>query len=81
MQDFPVETMWQAVVSNDRTYDDQFVYGVKTTGIYCRPSCISRTPKQKNVEFYRLGTEAEVAGYRPCKRCRPDQPTHPHPLA
>jgi len=50
----------------------QFFYAVKTTGVYCRPGCSSRPPKRTNVEFFDSAAEAQRAGYRPCKRCRPD---------
>lgn len=66
------EEMWEAVRNCDVSYDGQFFYGVKTTGIYCRPSCKSKLPKRENVVFFRTGKEAEKAGFRPCKRCRPD---------
>jgi len=61
---------WQAVVSCDATADGQFVYAVKTTGIYCAPSCASRQPNPENVQFFSDAASAEQAGYRPCKRCR-----------
>ena len=64
--------MWEAVRSCDATYDGRFFYGVKTTGIYCRPSCKSKTPREENVEYFSTRGDAEAAGYRPCKRCRPD---------
>ena len=63
------DSKWQAVVSNDEHYDGVFVYAVKTTGIYCRPSCRSRTPKPQHVEYFATGEQAENAGYRACKRC------------
>ena len=66
------EEMWQAVLRNDRSYDGRFFYGVKTTGIYCRPSCPSKVPKRENVCFFRTSEEAKKAGFRPCKRCRSD---------
>ncbi len=66
------EQQWQALVSRDASMDKRFVYGVLTTGIYCRPSCASRKPLRKNVRFYADATEAEQDGLRPCKRCRPD---------
>lgn len=66
------EEMWQAIVHCDTTYDGKFYYGVKTTGIYCRPSCKSRVPNIENVCFFVTQKEAEEAGFRPCKRCRPD---------
>jgi AraC family transcriptional regulator of adaptative response / methylphosphotriester-DNA alkyltransferase methyltransferase len=64
---------WQAVISCDKGYDGIFLYGVKTTGIYCRPSCKAKAPARKNVFFFNNSTEAAEAGYRPCKRCRPDK--------
>lgn len=66
------DKMWAAVVGNDARHDWQFVYAVTTTGIYCRPSCGARCPNRKNVEFYRSAADASNAGYRPCKRCRPN---------
>ncbi len=63
------ETKWQAVISNDAHYDGVFVYAIKTTGIYCKPSCKSRTPNHVNVEYYKTNEQAETAGYRACKRC------------
>ncbi|MEM9955824.1 MAG: bifunctional DNA-binding transcriptional regulator/O6-methylguanine-DNA methyltransferase Ada [Chloroflexota bacterium] len=69
-------TCWQAVVDKDAEYDGQFVVAVKTTGIYCRPSCSARLPKRKNVDFYAIPAVAEAHGYRACKRCTP-QTIHP----
>src|SRR5689334_17457481 len=66
------EACYQAVLNRDRTQDGKFVTAVRTTGIYCRPSCPARTPKRENVEFYRTPAEAEAAGFRPCKRCSPN---------
>lgn len=66
------EEKWQAVVNNDRNYDGVFYYGVKTTGIVCRPSCPSKVPARKNVVFFDDYASALQAGFRPCKRCRPD---------
>lgn len=66
------DEMARAALHNDASFDGVFWYGVKTTGVYCRPSCVSRTPKQGNMEFFASSREAEQAGYRPCKRCRPD---------
>lgn len=63
---------WQAVLERDNQYDGLFVLGVRTTGIYCRPSCPARKPKRDNVVFFSGGDEAKQAGFRPCKRCRPD---------
>lgn len=66
------EEKWKAVLSCDTTYDGQFFYGVKTTGIFCRPSCKSKDPKQKNIVFFDTEEQARENGFRPCKRCRPD---------
>lgn len=66
------EMMWERVLACDAAYDGQFYTGVKTTKIYCRPSCRSRKPKRENVEFYKTRQEAETSGYRACKRCQPD---------
>ena len=63
---------WRAVCANARAADGHFVYAVTSTGIYCRPHCPSRQPKRANVRFFRLPESARAAGFRPCKRCRPD---------
>ncbi|MEX6501592.1 bifunctional DNA-binding transcriptional regulator/O6-methylguanine-DNA methyltransferase Ada [Pseudomonas zhanjiangensis] len=62
---------WQAVCSRDAAYDDQFVFAVRTTGIYCRPSCPARRPRRANVSFHPDAASAEAAGFRPCRRCSP----------
>lgn len=67
------DSRWSAVTSRDPSADGMFVYAVMTTGIYCRPTCTSRIAKPENVCFYDHHTEAEQAGFRPCKRCRPSQ--------
>src|SRR5690606_6901567 len=64
---------WLAVTNRDAKADGRFFYAVKTTGIYCRPSCGARTPKRENTFFYLSGADAEKAGFRPCKRCKPEQ--------
>lgn len=64
---------WASVVARDRKADGSFFYAVKTTGVYCRPSCASRTPRPENVSFHVTAADAERAGFRPCRRCRPDQ--------
>ena len=64
---------WQSVLARDARADGAFVYAVRTTGIYCRPSCPSRRPKPQSVEFFAAPAAAERAGYRPCKRCEPHQ--------
>ena len=66
---------WIAVTIRDPTADGRFFYAVKSTGIYCRPSCGARTPKPGNVTFYLTAEAAGQAGFRPCKRCQPDQPS------
>lgn len=63
---------WKAIVTNDRSCDGAFLYGVRSTGIFCRPSCASRPPKRENVVFFDTAEEAERMGFRPCKRCRPE---------
>jgi AraC family transcriptional regulator of adaptative response/methylated-DNA-[protein]-cysteine methyltransferase len=65
---------WQAVADRDRTLDGAFVYAVRTTGIYCRPSCPARRPRRKNVVFFAVAAEAERAGFRACARCGPRSP-------
>jgi AraC family transcriptional regulator of adaptative response / methylphosphotriester-DNA alkyltransferase methyltransferase len=62
---------WQAIIRNDASYDGKFLYAVKTTGIFCRPSCKSRAPKRENVRIFQNAEQAVSADYRPCKRCRP----------
>jgi AraC family transcriptional regulator, regulatory protein of adaptative response / methylated-DNA-[protein]-cysteine methyltransferase len=64
---------WTLVVGRDLKADGRFFYSVKTTGVYCRPSCAARTPRPENVAFHRTTQDAERAGFRPCKRCKPDQ--------
>jgi AraC family transcriptional regulator of adaptative response/methylated-DNA-[protein]-cysteine methyltransferase len=65
------DTAWNAVQHRDRRFDGRFVFAVSSTKIFCRPSCPSRRPKESNVEFFGTTNEAERAGYRACKRCRP----------
>lgn len=75
MEDFvnlTFDEMWEKFAACDRTYDGLFFTAVKTTKIYCRPSCRSRKPKKMNVTFYHDILEVEKAGFRPCKRCRPE---------
>jgi len=62
---------WDAIMARDRSFDGRFFFGVVTTGVYCRPSCPSRHPLRRNVRFFELPAEAEKAGLRPCRRCRP----------
>lgn len=63
---------WQAMANRDRRFDGQFVTGVLSTGIYCRPSCAARHPKRENVRFFAKAEQAEAAGLRACLRCRPN---------
>ena len=67
------EQCWEAVCGHDAAQDGRFFYSVKTTGVYCRPGCASRRPRRENVAFYQTTAEAEAAGFRPCKRCRPNE--------
>jgi AraC family transcriptional regulator of adaptative response/methylated-DNA-[protein]-cysteine methyltransferase len=64
---------WQQVLARDTAADGQFVYAVKSTGIYCRPSCPSRRPERKNVSFFASNALAEAAGFRACLRCEPNR--------
>lgn len=66
------ERAWQAVLDRDRAFDGRFVMAVTSTGIYCRPSCPARHPARGNVRFLADGPAASAAGFRPCRRCRPD---------
>jgi len=64
---------WAAVVGRDRRADGIFYYSVRTTGVYCRPSCAARRARRENVRFHATRQEAEAGGFRPCRRCRPDE--------
>ncbi|MEZ5284740.1 MAG: methylated-DNA--[protein]-cysteine S-methyltransferase [Vicinamibacterales bacterium] len=68
-----LDARWQALAARDRAADGTFVYAVTSTGVYCRPSCPSRRPRADRVRFFDTGTGARQAGFRPCKRCKPDQ--------
>ena len=67
------ETQWSAIESNDKAYDGQFFYALKTTKNICRPSCTARACNPKNVIIFNTFDEAAKSGFRPCQRCRPDQ--------
>src|SRR6202521_4696863 len=67
------EECWAALTSRNSSDNGAFVYAVRTTGVYCRPGCASRMPRRENVAFYETNAEAETAGFRPCKRCRPTE--------
>jgi AraC family transcriptional regulator of adaptative response/methylated-DNA-[protein]-cysteine methyltransferase len=69
----PADHRWKAVMARDATADGAFVYGVASTGIYCRPTCPSRRPRPDRVRFFDAPAEAERAGFRPCRRCRPEE--------
>jgi AraC family transcriptional regulator of adaptative response/methylated-DNA-[protein]-cysteine methyltransferase len=62
-------------MARDAAFDGQFFVSVETTGIYCRPSCPARRPKRENVRFHATAADAEAAGFRPCKRCKPNEPS------
>ncbi len=64
---------WKAVLSRDSRWNGRFVYAVRSTGIYCRPSCPSRRPRRDQVVFFGVSEAAERVGFRPCRRCRPQQ--------
>ena len=67
------DARWAAVLARDAQFDGDFCYSVATTGVYCRPSCPARRPKRAHVRFHDSPASAEAAGFRPCKRCKPDQ--------
>jgi AraC family transcriptional regulator of adaptative response/methylated-DNA-[protein]-cysteine methyltransferase len=68
------EEAWRALSTRDRAFDGLFVYGVATTGVFCRPSCAARRPNRQNVRFFDTTEEAAAAGFRACRRCRPLEP-------
>ena len=71
---FPTdEERWQALMRRDPAADGAFYYSVRTTGVYCRPSCAARLARRENVRFHASCEEAEQAGFRPCKRCKPNE--------
>lgn len=65
---------WKSIIARDARLDGELLYAVRTTGVYCRPSCPSRRPRRPNVSFFHSSEAAEGAGFRPCRRCRPDRP-------
>ncbi len=71
--------MYEAIEQRNADYDGLFFYGVKSTGIFCRPSCPSKVPKRENVVFFKTAADAMQAGFRPCKRCRSDLLAY-HPM-
>ncbi len=72
-QDTLKDRRWQSIVARDKQADGSFVYSVKTTGVYCRPSCAARLARPENVQFHKTGEDATAAGFRPCKRCKPEE--------
>src|SRR5207302_2802584 len=66
------EIQYRALLTRDRRFDGRFFVGVKTTGVYCRPICPARHPHFRNVSFFKTAASAEEAGFRPCRRCRPE---------
>ena len=75
---FPTEALrWDAVTHRDPRAEGAFLYAVRTTGVYCRPTCASRLPRRENVAFFATSREAERAGFRACKRCRPNGASRP----
>ena len=68
-----VDSAWAAFERRDRGWDGRVIGAVKTTGIYCKPSCPARRPKREHVEFFATAEEARAAGYRSCMRCKPDE--------
>lgn len=70
---------WKAVETNDARFDGTFVFGVKTTGVFCKPSCRARKPKRENVEFFDAVERAEGQGFRACLRCKPKSSNEPDP--
>jgi AraC family transcriptional regulator of adaptative response/methylated-DNA-[protein]-cysteine methyltransferase len=71
----PQTALYDALCRRDPAFEGRFFYAVRTTGVYCRPTCTSRRPRAENVEFFESGEAARAAGYRACKRCRPDEAT------
>jgi AraC family transcriptional regulator of adaptative response/methylated-DNA-[protein]-cysteine methyltransferase len=69
-----IEAKWNAVLARDASKDGVFVYAVRSTHIYCRPVCPSKRPRRDQVQFFEQPADAEQAGFRPCRRCRPDAP-------
>src|SRR2546428_9883429 len=75
----PPARRWHIVLARDRRFDGAFVYAVRSTGIYCRPSCPSRRPRRELVTFFPIPEAAEQAGFRPCRRCHPTSGNGAHP--
>ena len=73
------DELYRALLARDPSYDGLFVVGVKTTRVFCRPTCPARKPMARNVEFFATTSEAQAAGYRACRRCRPLERPGEHP--
>lgn len=67
----PQPEMYDALLRRDASYEGVFFVGVKTTGVFCRPTCPARKPERRNVVYFASADEALAGGYRPCKRCQP----------
>src|SRR4051795_10361354 len=75
----PPDTMYRALCGRDSTFEGIFVAGIRTTGIFCRPTCSAKKPHPQNVEFFANASDALLGGYRPCLRCQPMDPAKPAP--
>ena len=75
----PNDTMYRALVNRDSSFEGIFFVGVRTTGIFCRPTCSAKKPARENVEFFPSPNEALLGGYRPCLRCQPMDPARSAP--
>jgi AraC family transcriptional regulator of adaptative response/methylated-DNA-[protein]-cysteine methyltransferase len=81
MMNEQIDWRWRAVQAKNAEFDGVFYFGVQTTGVFCRPSCSSRSPKRENVSFFRTPVEAERSGFRACLRCKPKRDYFPGPAA
>src|SRR5213594_2678052 len=79
MPELTPDRRWRIVLDRDRRFDGAFVYGVRSTHIYCRPSCPSRRPRREHVAFFPMPEAAEREGFRACRRCRPTEALAPDP--
>src|ERR671936_2254993 len=70
----PTEMMYRALVNRDASFEGIFFVGVRTTGVFCRPTCAAKKPARENVDFFATSSEALESGYRPCLRCHPMDP-------
>ena len=81
LRELEKDVYWQAVEARDARFNGVFVYGVRSTGVYCKPSCPSRRPRREKVDFFHAREEAEAAGFRACLRCKPRETAAPDPRA